>query len=109
MLELAAAGLDNAHLGGAHHFELEPLLAGHRLQDGGDLLERLRDRHLLGVEVHLSRFDLRQVEDVVDEAKQMLTAAVDVAQELGPLTGSQVHGDVQQDLAESHDGVERRA
>ena len=39
----------------------------------------------------------------------MLPAAVDVAQELRALARGQVHGEVQQDLAEAHDGVERRA
>ncbi len=61
------------------------------------------------MQLHLASLDLREVEDVVDDAQQVLARGVDVAQELGVLGVDLGLQAVQQDLGEADDRVERRA
>ena len=44
------------------------------------LVDQPRQRHVLEIQVHAAGFDLRQVEDVVDQAEQMLAGGLDLLQ-----------------------------
>ena len=62
-----------------------------------------------GLELHLARLDLRQVEHVVDQLEQVTRAREDVAQELLLLGRHRAHLAVVHQLAEADDGVQGRA
>ena len=62
------------------------------------------------MELHLPGLHLRQVEDVVDELKQMLPAAVDLIQKAAARRGVEAIGPVvAEQLGESKDCIERGA
>ena len=79
-------------------------------RDGvGHLPHQIRDRELLGQQLHLARLDLRQVEDIVDDRQQMLARLVDLLQ-----VGAGVHrhllvGHLLKQLAVADDGIQRSA
>ena len=107
LLELARVGQHHA-CGRGLRADGEVLLRRQRL----DERERLRDdrlhRHLLQPKLHLTGLDLRQVEDVVDQAKQVLAAGVDLGEE--PLLSRAVELRflrVEHQLREADDGVQR--
>ena len=80
LFELAGVGLD---LAGPNHGSLEAdlLLRDQRLHDVAHLLGDLRDRDLLKTELHLPSLDLGEVEDVVDQPEQVLSARMDLLKE----------------------------
>ena len=47
--------------------QVEIIFGGQRLQASAHVLDHCRQSHRLGLELHLSRLDLRQIENVVDE------------------------------------------
>src|SRR5437867_1158409 len=77
-----------------------------RTLDGWPTLER---GTRLAVERHLAGFDLREVEDVVDQREQMLAATEDVADEPPLLVGHLAQQPIPEHFREADDGVERRA
>src|SRR5256885_498428 len=48
--------------------EADLLLGGQRLHGARDLLDDVGHRHYLQAKLHLARFDLREIEDVVAQA-----------------------------------------
>ena len=68
LLELAVVGLDRLRRLHSLAEQLETLLAGHRLEDGCHLLQRVGHVDRLQVKLHPPRLDLGQVQDVVDQA-----------------------------------------
>ena len=73
------------------------------------LLHHLREVDLLGRELHLARFDLGQVEHVVDELQQMARALEDVAEVLLLRVGHRAGLAALDECREADDGVERGA
>ena len=57
-------------------------------------------------QLHLAGFDLREVEDVVDDAEQVLGGAADLVELFGLRP---VGGTAAQDVGEADDGIHRRA
>ena len=77
--------------------------------DRCDVLDHRRELHALGLEIDLSRFHLRQIEDVVDQLKKMPCAFQDKRAELGILRRHGPESRVDHHLGEPDDRVERRA
>ena len=76
----------------------------------GHLLDDLLADDRLELELHLPRFDLGQVQQVVDEREQVLAADVCTVPQLLLLLGGERAGQPHQQRAgEADDGVERRA
>jgi len=80
LLELACVRLDVAGSSDSG-LEADLFLRHQRLRDVAHLLGDLRDRHLLKAKLHLAGLDLGEVEDVVDQPEQMLSARMDLLQE----------------------------
>ena len=90
--------------------ELDVLLADERFHRLDDLVDDIGNRDGLQAELHLSRLDLRQVQDVVDQAQQVLAAREDLAQEPGACCFVELAvASVGEQLGESDDRVEGRA
>jgi hypothetical protein len=89
--------------------EREALLLRHLLERPlGERLE-VAHRHLGDVHLHLAGFDLRQVEDLVDEVEQVRARRVDRLRELHLLRREVVLLVVREELREDEQRVERRA
>src|SRR2546425_4818055 len=71
------------------------------------VLERRPQREDASLELHATRFDLRQIQDVVDEGQQMAARPEDVAQVVLLLGVDLAEHPLEQDLRETDDGVER--
>ena len=81
-----------------------PLVHEHqRVVDRGRQIERS------DVELHPSRFDLRQIEDVVDQRQEMVTRVEDVAEIFRLLLVRIAEHPLQEHVREADDCVERRA
>ena len=90
--------------------QLDPLVERHSPHRVEHLGDGVAEVHGLQDHLHPPRLDLGQVEDVVDQAEQVLAAAVDRLQEL--LSCQRVEAAVavvDQQLAEAEDGVQRCA
>src|SRR5688572_3209193 len=95
---------------GAHvDVELQRLLLGERTERAVHELRHGADRHLRDVHLHLACFDLREIEDVVDEIQQVGSRRVDRARVLHLLGGQRVLLVVREELREDEQRVERRA
>ena len=77
-------------------------------QDQG-IADRLRQIEVRQLQLHPPGFDLRQVEDVVDEGEQVLPGLEDVAQVFRLLLVDLAEHPLGQHLGEADDGVQRRA
>src|SRR5260221_9522704 len=106
-LALVARPLADARLDGA--IEVQPLALGALADQRAAVLHRRRHVEVVDVERHLARFDLRQVEDVVDEGEQVLPRAVDVAHVLELLRVQVAEHALLQHLGKADDRIERRA
>jgi hypothetical protein len=72
---------------------------------GEDFVGRVGRR----LDAEVARFDLGDVEDVVDQVEQLSAAVADRAEEFLPLAFVTVVGAADQELGEAEDAVERRA
>jgi hypothetical protein len=77
--------------------------------DGEGVRQEDAQLHLLELECHHARFDLRQIKDVVDEREQMLAAGENIADVVLLALAHRTHEAVLERLREADDGVERRA
>src|SRR5262249_26339023 len=84
-------------------------LLGNVVGGGADLVDQRRWLHGLWVELELSGLDLRQVEHLVDEAKEVCPSAVHALERLLRLFCSKARGVGDQHVGEPDDGVEWRA
>ena len=84
------------------------VLSHQRLDHRLDLADHRRDVEVLDQHVHLAGLDLGQIEDVVDQAQEVLAGAIDLLEigQEGVLT--EILGLLVQHLAVADDGVERR-
>ena len=108
---LVAAGVEFDVVQRRIEFNRNPdrLLRGDDAQDVGHLFGQQAQVHRLGEEAELARFDLGQVEHVVDELQQVFAAAQDVAEKSFVLGRDGVDAAVDEQLRETDNGVERRA
>ncbi len=86
--------------------QLEPFLVrldGQRLEQIGD---DIADREGHGLELELARFDLREIQDVVEDRQQRLGGALDGRQALALL---QIEIGIERQLGHADDAVHRRA
>ncbi len=109
--------LDRALVGVEHHRALrqvdlhgEAMLDRARANQARDAVRDLVAIDLFHAQLEAAGFDLRQIEDVVDEAEQMLAAVADVA-DVGDvaLVAERTEQLALHHLGEADDGVERRA
>src|SRR5215467_11027150 len=73
------------------------------------VVDQGRELHGLRIEFELSSLDLRQVENLVDEAKKVSTSAVHALQRLLRLFCAEARRIGNQHVSEPNDGIERRA
>src|SRR2546422_4757045 len=109
LLELARVGEELARAVDVG-LELDVLLGHERLHGFDDLVDDLGDRYDLQPQLHLAGLDLREVEDIVDQAEQVLAAGEDLVQE--SCAGWSVElavTRIREQLGEPDDRVERRA
>ena len=91
------------------HVERQAAVLGVVLERAHDHIEQVGEEHLLGLDRHRARLDLREVEDVGDQVEEVGAGAVDGARELDLLAGEVPLGVVGELLAEDQDAVQRRA
>ena len=109
LLELARVGEELARAVDVG-LELDVLLGHERLHGFDDLVDDLGDRYDLQPQLHLAGLDLREVEDIVDQAEQVLAAGEDLVQE--SCAGWSVElavTRIREQLGEPDDRVEGRA
>ena len=112
-LNRALADLDlvrahHAQLGAATELERVAVPGHQRLDCRADVGEHGGDVELLDEDVHLAGLDLRQVEDVVDQAEQVLAGAADLVEVGLEHVLPQLRGLLEQHLAVADDRVQRR-
>ena len=91
------------------HVERQAAVLGVVLERAHDEIEQVGEVHLLGLDRHRARLDLREIEDVRDQVEEVGAGAVDGARELDLLAGEVPLGVVGELLAEDQDAVQRRA
>jgi hypothetical protein len=85
-------------------------VAGEHRADGAEHgLDHVGDVEGLEVDVHAAGLDLGEVEDVGDEAEQVLAGELDLAQLVGGALEAALVGLLEQHLGVADDGVERGA
>src|SRR6516162_1941785 len=87
--------------------ELVAILCRQRLNGLGHAFDERREREIFELEFHPSSFNLREVEDVIDESKQMPCRAEHTVERLDILL--ERFGILTQHLADADDGIERRS
>ena len=79
---LAQIGAHDAGVRRADDLQFVPVLRDLHLDGGRHLGDQRRDREGFEMKLHLARFDLREIEDVIDQSKEMLAGRGDL-QEVG--------------------------
>ena len=85
------------------------VLLGKLARSTDNLFDQRRELHGLRIELKFAGFDLRQVEHLIDEAKQVSSSAVHALQRLQRLFRAEAGRVRDHHLGEPDDGVERRA
>src|ERR1019366_2026067 len=80
-------------------------LLRHALDDGGNFRDGLVNGKGLRVQLHLARLDLREVEHIVDELKQLARTAANVAQILFLLWLERAWLLIKEKLGEADDAI----
>ena len=110
--DLAHFGEVGAHAAdilGADHFEAIAVLGQERLDGGDDFLDHRSDVEVFEVKGHLAGLDLREIEDAVDETKEMSGGIVDAGDVLDVFLAAVGFGTGLEQFAEPDDGGEWRA
>ena len=95
--------------GGEIDVEWQVLVFGHVSEIAIDRVAQTRERNLFDFDADRAGFDLRKIENVVDQIQQVRAGRIDIAGEID-LLGQQIAGRiVGQLLAEDENRVERRA
>ena len=84
------------------------VLGCHRPDRRNHVVHQRADREALDVQVHSAGFDLREVEDVVDELEKMMRRTQDALEWLRLLGALQVARILEQHLGQADDGIQRR-
>jgi hypothetical protein len=108
LLDLACVGFDRAHRAGDVHIQLDLMLGGLLPEDRQAVRKERGEFDRLEVERHLPRFNLGQIEDVVDQREQVIATAIDVPDEHPLLVLQLAEHAVSEDLGKADDGVQRR-
>ena len=106
---LGLVGAEAANIGRANHLDDILTLVGERLDDRQHLFNQRLNVYRLDEDIHLSGFDLRQVENVVDQSQQVAAGTFDLLQIVDRLFVALVDGVLLQDFAVADDRIQRRA
>ena len=109
LLELGEIGAHGADVWGAFDNERVAVLLHQRFDDRANLIDQPGEIDLLEIDVHAAGFDLRKIEDAVDQPQQVLAGSLDLLQIADGHIVAAIGGVLDQDLAVADDGVERRA
>ena len=109
LLELGAVGAHAAEVVRRPDFERVAVLLGQRNDERAHLFEQRHDLDVFEIDVHPAGLDLRQIENVVDQAEQMAAGAFDLLEVGNETFLAEIGRLFLQDLAVADDGVERRA
>ena len=108
LLELGAVGVKRAERRRTDDFETVRVRRRQRLDDRAHLLDQTGEIDLFEIEVHLAGLDLRQIEDVVDQAEEMPAGIADLGEVGQKLVLPLVLRGLVQHLAVADDRVQRR-
>ncbi|MNL26187.1 hypothetical protein D3C87_1477020 [compost metagenome] len=86
--------------------QLQALLVGAQGEHLGGLAEQLLEVEVGGFQLELAGFDLREVQDVVDDVQQRIARPLEDADVIPLLVGED---GIPQELGHADDGVHRRA
>ncbi len=109
LFEPPGVGDHSRHLRLDLGFDPDTLGRGQARQDSCDLLDELAARERFGVKLQAPRFDLAEIQDVIDDLQQVLGAVEDTAQNLLLLVRYRPDFAVKQELTEAGDSIERRS
>ena len=109
LLELGAVGADGAEIVGKPQFKRVAVFLGHRDDERTHLVEQRHDVHVFEKDIHAAGLDLRQIENVVDQAKQVAAGAFDLLEVGDEAFLSEIDGFFLENFAVADDGIERRA
>src|SRR5262245_3944353 len=85
------------------------VLVGELSRGADDLIDQRHQLHGRRIEFELARFDLRQVQHLIDEAKEVSSSAIHALQGLHRLFRAEACRVCDHHLGEPNNGVERRA
>src|SRR5262245_23598738 len=85
------------------------VLLGELSRGADDLINKPCQINRLGIEFELAGFDLREVQDLVDEAKEVGPGGIHAAQRLQRLFGAEARRVGDHHLGQADDGIQRRA
>jgi hypothetical protein len=85
------------------------VLLGELSRGADDLIDKARQINRLGIELELAGFDLREIEDLVDEAQEVGPGGIHAAQRFQCLLRAEAFRVADHHLGQADDGVERRA
>jgi hypothetical protein len=85
------------------------VLLGELPRSADDLIDKSYQIHKLGIEFELTGFDLGEVQNLVDEAKEVGPGSIHAAQRLQRLFRAEARRVGDHHLGQADDGVERRA
>ncbi len=85
------------------------VLLGELSRSADDLIDKPGQIHKLGIEFELAGFDLREVQHLVDEAKEVSPGGIHTAQRFQGLFRAEARRIGDHHLGQADDGVERRA
>ncbi|HSS38291.1 MAG TPA: hypothetical protein VLT58_05930, partial [Polyangia bacterium] len=95
-------------IGWQHVHQVQPLRRGQRRQRLDDSRDLRAEIQVLGVDLHVSRLDARQIQNVVDEVQEPLPVAFDHLQIAALVDGQRAGHPVPQQLRQRQHGVQRR-
>src|ERR1039458_1184982 len=94
---------------GARHFQPVAIIFQQRADGAYGVVNQRQHVEALNRQLHLSRFDLRKIEDIVDQAQQMLAGPPDFAEIRQQVLMPAIVGHLLQHLAITDDRIQRRA
>jgi hypothetical protein len=107
--EAGLVGVHRAQVSRTIDYDPIGVLRRHRFDRLGHVLDQGGQRERFEVKLHSPRLDLRQVEDVVDQGKQVAGGAQHPIERLDFVLALEIAGVLHQHLGNADDGVERRA
>ncbi len=110
LLHALAVGVDRCrHVGRHVDAELERLLARERLERARQAFDDAPHRHVFGHQFELARFDLRDVQNVVDQVQQVVAGRIDGLCEAHLLVAQVARRIIGQQLGQDQRAVQWRA
>ena len=109
LLELGPISADAAEVFSQTELKRIAVLLGERNDERANLFEQRDELDILEKDIHPAGFDLRQIENVVDQAEQVPAGTLDLLQVGNERFLSEIGDVFLENFAVADDGIERRA